>query len=283
MRPPVPPDTVPGAQFARIWAAILHQPGSALRVIEMTCALCLITLAVFLRWGPLRPHSGGGWRQAARDSTRWLPRPRRPDRRQTLSAVLTGCAVGFLIGGSTGVTVGTGACLAILCVSSRRISERELRARRRLTAAAPPAVDLFAAALAAGLLPSDAAIVVATAFEAHGPEDPLRTIAGRFAEAATALREGAEPEAAWRPLMVDGATAAVGAAALRSSRTGAPASLTVAKAARDLWGAAEHAAQAQIRAVAVRAVAPLALCFLPAFVVLGILPTAIGLLAELQP
>lgn len=282
MRPSLP-ETVSEPQVAHIWLAVLRQSGPPMRAIEVACALCLVAAAVFLRWGPMRSHARGGWRQATRQTTRWLPRPRRPDRRQALGAIFAGCAIGILLGGAAGAVVGAGSCLVILAVSSRRQSERDLRARHRLTAAAPPAVDLFAAALAAGLLPADAATVVATAFAAHGPDDALHTIAQRFAEAAAALRDGAEPETAWRPLMVDGATAAVGTAALRSSRTGAPASLTVAKAARDLWGAAEHAAQAQIRAVAVRSVAPLALCFLPAFIVLGVLPTAIGLLAELQP
>jgi hypothetical protein len=107
-------------------------------------------------------------------------------------------------------------------------------------------------------------------------------IAGRFADAAQALRKGVDPEMAWRPLAVDGATAPVAAAALRASRTGAPAAETVAKAARDLWRAAEHAAQSQVHSAAVRATVPLALCFLPAFVLLGIVPTVIGVLAELR-
>jgi hypothetical protein len=277
------PEALQQPQFARVWLVILHDPGSSLRTFEVACAMCLIAAAVILRWAPLRPGSRRGWRMAARESTRWLPRPKRPDRRQTLYAVLAGCAVGFFVGGAAGATVGAVVCLAVLWVGSRRVSERDLRARYRLIAAAPPAVDLFAASLAAGLLPADAATVVATAFVAHGPRDPLGVIARRFAEAAEALRTGADPETAWRPLIADGATAAVGAAALRSSRTGAPASTTVAKAARDLWGAAEQAAQAQIRTAAVRAVAPLTLCFLPAFVVLGIMPTAAGLLTGLQP
>jgi hypothetical protein len=174
------------------------------------------------------------------------------------------------------------------------VSENEARARQRLIAAAPPPVDLFAAALAAGLLPADAASVVATAFigdgslengtgaAPHAPAEPVREIAARFATAARALREGVEPEVAWRALSVDAATAPVAAAALRASRTGAPASQTVAKAARDVWNSAEQAAQAQIRAVAVRATAPLALCFLPAFVLVGVVPTALGLLTELH-
>jgi hypothetical protein len=75
----------------------------------------------------------------------------------------------------------------------------------------------------------------------------------------------------------------IAAAALRSSRTGAPASETVARAARDIWNAAERAAQAQVHSVAVRAAMPLALCFLPAFVLVGIAPTVLGILVELRP
>lgn len=250
-------------------------------------------------------------------SIRWVSNSRRPTPRQTLGAAFAGCAVGLFIGGPGGVLVGVMAGIGVLVFGSRRVSEKETRARQRLIAAAPPAVDLFAAALAAGLLPVDAATVVATAFQG-GPAseagvpaaadavsvseaglgnridttgsgavveeaDPVREIAGRFAAAAQALRDGAEPETAWRLLSVDGATAPVAAAALRASRTGAPASETVAKAARDTWNAAEQAAQAQIRAVAVRATAPLALCFLPAFVLVGVVPTALGLLTELHP
>lgn len=112
--------------------------------------------------------------------------------------------------------------------------------------------------------------------------DPAHEIAQRFAHSAQALRRGIDPEAAWRPLAVDVATAPVAAAALRASRTGAPAAETVTKAARDLWNAADQAAQAQLRAATARSAMPLALCFLPAFVLIGIVPTVIGILAELR-
>ncbi|HEU5353941.1 MAG TPA: type II secretion system F family protein [Actinocrinis sp.] len=225
-------------------------------------------------------------------SARWASHATRPTLRQVLGAAFAACAVGLFIGGAGGVIAGAMTGAGLLVFGSRRVSESETRARQRLVAAAPPPVDLFAAALAAGLLPADAASVVATAFNGHAslndsgsavPIEPVREIAARFAAAASALREGAEPEVAWRQLSIDGATAPVAAAALRASRTGAPASQTVAKAARDVWNGAEQAAQAQIRAVAVRATAPLALCFLPAFVLVGVVPTALGLLTELHP
>jgi hypothetical protein len=201
-------------------------------------------------------------------------------------AVFAGCAVGLFIGGGGGVVAGLLAAVGAVVYASRRNSDREARARDRVIGAAPPAVDLFAAALTAGLLPTDAASVVAAAFGGRGRgnvgSDPTSEIGDRFEAAAQALRKGEDPEVAWRFLSVDRATAPVGSAALRSCRTGAPASATVAKAAHDTRIAAQQAAQAQIRSVAVRATVPLALCFLPAFILVGVVPTALGLLSEFQ-
>ena len=275
------------AQWAHVWLAIVHKPTPSVRPVEVATAVLLSVFALVLRLTPAghRPSSGG-LQEAAIASARWASGARRPTFRQTIGAVFAGCAVGLFIGGAGGVVAGMLTAVAVLVFSSRRISEQEIRARYRLIAAAPPAVDLFAAALAAGLLPVDAATVVATAFgaaEQSGNTGPIGEIAERFGSVARALRQGTDPETAWKPLSVDAATAPVGAAALRSCRTGAPASMTVAKAARDTWNAAEQVAQAQIRSVAVRATAPLALCFLPAFILVGVVPTALGLLTELQP
>ncbi|MGH6657075.1 MAG: type II secretion system F family protein [Actinocrinis sp.] len=291
------------AQWTRILIAVAHKPAPSVRPTEIVTAILLITTAVLLRRLPSRPRNGG-LQEAAVASTRWAATARRPTFRQLLGALLAGCAVFLFIGGGGGLLAGVMATVGALVFGSRRVSESEMRARNRLIAAAPPAVDLFAAALAAGLLPVDAASVVGTAFgadddrsDASGgsvgsgkPEPPRRSvavggvgeIAGRFAATAGSLRAGTDPETAWLLLSVDAATAPVAAAAIRASRTGAPAAETVAKAARDTWNSAEQAAQAQIRSVAVRATAPLALCFLPAFILVGVVPTALGLLTQLQ-
>jgi hypothetical protein len=274
------------AQWAHVWLVVLHKPAPSVRPVEVATALLLGLFALVLRVLPAHTGPSAGLHEAAIASARWASGPRRPSFRQAAGAVFTGCAVGLFISGSGGIVAGLLTATAALVHSARRGNEREARDRIRLIAAAPPAVDLFAAALASGLLPVDAAEVVATAFTVPDDpwsEDPVAQIARRFLNAALLLRDGSSPELAWRQLAVDDATGPVAAAALRSCRTGAPASLTVAKAARDIWHAAEQAAGAQIRSVAVRATAPLALCFLPAFILVGIVPTALGLLTELQP
>lgn len=305
------------------WMEAAQRPDPSVRPIEVTIAVALVMLAMVLRWAPSRA-GGSALQEAAISSAAWASGARRLTLRQVLGAMFTGCAVGLFIGGPGGLFCGLLSTIGALVFGSRRHSERETRAQLRLVAAAPPVVDLFAAGLAAGLLPADAAAATAAAFDTAAlnalddPEhrdgnaadaehptsrssrfarlhpsrliprtkpapDPTYEIAKRFGDAAQALRRGVDPETAWRPLSVDGATASVAAAALRASRTGAPASETVAKAARDLWNAAEQAAHAQLRSAVVRSAAPLALCFLPAFVLVGIVPTALGLLAQLRP
>lgn len=330
--PPFPfPIPMPTPIGAPIGAA--YRPNPSVRPVELTTAIALVILAMALRWLPSREGAAVTVRQAASASAAWPSTSRRPPLRQVLGAVFTGCAVGLFIGGSGGLFCGPLSTIGVLIFGSRRVSDSEKRDRLRLIAAAPPVVDLFAAGLAAGLLPADAAAATATAFRppdqtsppippdpasppiapdpasptippdaaspaispldrfrprrfkpriTSPPIDPTVEIARRFADAAQALRQGAEPETAWCPLAVDGATASVAAAAVRASRTGAPAAETVAKAARDLWNAAEQAAQSQLRSAAVRATVPLALCFLPAFILLGVIPTMIGILAELR-
>lgn len=270
--------------------------GTGVRSVEAVTAVALVSAALAIR-RVVQPEASAGelhqrfgapvmpvmastaWAEA---SARW----RKPTPRQVLAAVFSGCAAGLFIGGAGGFFIGPIAGVAALAAIMRGASRAEQDRQRRLVASASAPADLFAASLSAGLLPADAAAVVAIAYGSAGPigreAAPVAVIAERFAQSAQALRTGADPETAWRPLMVDSATAAVGAAALRSSRTGAPAARTAAAAAQACRVAARQAARAEIRAVAVRATAPLALCFLPAFVLVGIVPTALGLLAGLR-
>lgn len=275
-------------------------PEAGVRTVEAITAVALVAAALAIRrvsqpegsashprqrFGALAA-SGAALTPWSEASAHW----RKPTLRQALAAVCAGCAFGLFIGGLGGVFLGPLAAAATLVAAIRGASRAELDRQRRLVASASAPVDLFAASLGAGLLPADAAAVVAVAYGGAGPVGaapgreaaPIAVIAERFARSARALRAGADPETAWLPLMADGATAAVGAAALRSSRTGAPAARTAAAAAQACRVAARQAARAEIRAAAVRATAPLALCFLPAFVLVGIVPTALGLLAGLH-
>ena len=143
------------------------------------------------------------------------------------------------------------------------------QSRRQL----PLALELMAAALSAGATTTGAVVLAATA---TGP--PLSR---PLLEVATSLRLGAGAEEAWRPARDDPVLQSLARMAVRSAASGA----AMAQACRDLAGRERQARVADcevaIKRAGVLAVLPLALCFLPAFVLVGIVPVVAGLLGSL--
>jgi Type II secretion system (T2SS), protein F len=295
-------------------------PDPGIRALEATAAALLVFCAVLLR--------GGRWpsfpslpRQMRADPLRvaWgAIRFERPNMPETVWAVLGGLAVALFVGGPATLPAGLLGTVGMLVWLSRRRMKDVLRQQAWLAARIPPLADLFAAALAAGLQPAEAARTVARAFSEASPvadtarggggrggargagggprryRGPLASpvprgeltgiplLAARFEDAAAAVLAGAKPEAAWSGLAVERTTAPLAEAVIRAGRTGAPAAATVGRAARELREGAADALAAEVRSVGVRATAPLVVCFLPAFVFLGVLPTALGLLPNLR-
>jgi pilus assembly protein TadC len=113
--------------------------------------------------------------------------------------------------------------------------------------------------------------VAAVAGAVDGP------LGAELAEVAARIRLGADPAAEWLALAREPVLAPLGRAAARASASGAPVAATLARLARDQRRTARAAASARARTAGVRAVAPLGLCFLPAFVLLGIVPAVAGI------
>ena len=67
---------------------------------------------------------------------------------------------------------------------------------------------------------------------------------------------------------------------IRSDATGAPIAETVTAVADDQRRAARWAAEAAARRAGVLAVGPLALCFLPAFVLTGVVPVIVAVASD---
>jgi pilus assembly protein TadC len=101
----------------------------------------------------------------------------------------------------------------------------------------------------------------------HGPLAELLT------EVAHHLTLGADPADAWSHLRSEPACAPFARAIDRSLRSGAPLSKTLEHLADDTRQAHHHAADQRARAIESRTALPLGLCFLPAFVLLSIVPT----------
>ncbi|MEU6243596.1 type II secretion system F family protein [Streptomyces sp. NPDC047024] len=181
------------------------------------------------------------------------------------------CGAWVLVGGVTGLLVGLGVAAGLW--RWRRESGARRPAETVDTAAAarqlPLAAELLAACVAAGAEPVVAAQAVGDAL--GGP------VGDALARGAAEVRLGGEPAGAWRRL-----TALPGAGPLarlleRASESGLPAAAPAARLASDARAESARAATTRARRAAVLISAPVGLCFLPAFIAIGVLPVVIGL------
>ena len=201
----------------------------------------------------------------------WLARRPLLGRRVAAGMAAVGTAV--VMGGALGLAVG----LAVGMALERGLRGLEPAAvRRRRVAvrnALPGAADLLAACLIAG-----APIETATATVA-------RAVGGRLGEdldsVLRSVHLGSSPVQAWTSAALDPELAPLATALARASRGGAPPADVIAGAAEELRERRRAEASMAAQRVGVHAVAPLALCFLPAFVLLGIVPLVVGLAQQL--
>lgn len=159
---------------------------------------------------------------------------------------------------------------------------RARRARRLMRGPDPLAVasslDVLAVCLAAGMAVSTAAAAVA-------PSAPPK-LAAVLRRAADLLALGADPVVAWSvppELPVGPGDAQLDALlrlARRSASSGAALAGSVAELADQCRDDATHAATAAAERAGVLIAGPLGLCFLPAFVCLGIVPVIAGLAGD---
>ncbi|MEU1985804.1 type II secretion system F family protein [Nocardia sp. NPDC019395] len=133
--------------------------------------------------------------------------------------------------------------------------------------------DLLAACLRAGL-PADAAV------RAVVPTCPA-PLAALLQRAADLLAMGADPAIAWSPAAPAAAPSpefeALARLARRSARSGSSLAAAVGELADEHRALVEEAATARAERAGVLIGGPLGLCFLPAFVCLGIVPVIVGL------
>ncbi len=94
------------------------------------------------------------------------------------------------------------------------------------------------------------------------------------------LRLGVPPSEAWQALCTISPARRVVTAACRSAESGAALSGALTRCADDLRADVEHRQQARAQRVAVLLVLPLGLCFLPAFVLAGLVPVVLAVLRE---
>ncbi|WP_235875222.1 type II secretion system F family protein [Saccharopolyspora aridisoli] len=129
--------------------------------------------------------------------------------------------------------------------------------------------DLLAAGMRAGLpVP---VIVRAVAVEVGG------TARRTLNEVADHLALGSDVAAGWEPALRDPDTAELARAARRTARTGSALADVAAELADRARARSSELAEVRAQRGAVWISAPLGLCFLPAFLCLGVLPVVLGM------
>ncbi|MFF5392087.1 type II secretion system F family protein [Streptomyces sp. NPDC013012] len=133
----------------------------------------------------------------------------------------------------------------------------------------PLAADLLAACAASGAGPGEAAEAVGRSL--GGP------LGERLTRTAAELRLGGEPAEVWRRFGAVPGAAGLARCLERSGSSGAPSAEAVARHATALRAARSRTAAAGARRAQVLISAPVGLCFLPAFLAVGVAPVVIGL------
>ncbi|MEV7276858.1 type II secretion system F family protein [Streptomyces sp. NPDC093111] len=203
------------------------------------------------------------------------PAPVRSPRRSLpprLRAWAVPCAAGVggwvLIGGLPGLAAGAATAWTLRWLRARRASgtapdDQEII--RQL----PLAADLLAACASAGAGPGESAEAVGRSLGGPVGERLIRT--------AAELRLGGEPAEVWRRFGAIPGAEGLARCLERAASSGAPAADAVARHAESLRAARARAAAARAQRAQVLITAPVGLCFLPAFLAVGVAPVVIGL------
>ncbi|GAB3693276.1 type II secretion system F family protein [Nocardiopsis oceani] len=197
--------------------------------------------------------------------------PRVPPGRVGTGALLfagaCGAAVLVAVFGALGAAVAVGGCV-LLWVRARRARTRP--DRLPVTDDLPVLIGLIASGIRAGAtVPACLSAVSGAARGALGTE--LAMVAER-------LRLGADPAPAWQRSALPDPLVAVGRDLARASETGAPVADLLDRHVADLRRELRSRATAKVERLGVLVVAPLGLCFLPAFLLIGVVPMAAELL-----
>jgi len=183
---------------------------------------------------------------------------------------LVAAVLGAVVAGAVTGLVGAGVGAAIVAWLRHRRAHRAARTDPWDEAGA---WDRLAACLRAGLPLERAARAVVPG---------LAPAAGAaLTRMADLLALGADPTDAWEPALAEPTTARLARAGRRSARSGAAVADVAEAVAVDVRADAGDTVAARAERAGVLVTGPLGLCFLPAFLALGIVPVVIGLAGPL--
>ncbi|MFJ9802586.1 type II secretion system F family protein [Streptomyces wuyuanensis] len=180
----------------------------------------------------------------------------------------------FLAGGIAGGLLGLAGAYGLRRWHRGRARDRVAGATESMAAEQLPlAAELLAACVSAGAGPREAALAVGQSL--GGP------VGERLARTAAELRLGSEPTRAWGRFGELPGAAGLARCLERAAASGAPAAEPVARLAAGLRAERARIAASRAQRAQVLVTAPVGLCFLPAFLAIGVAPVVIGLAAGL--
>jgi Flp pilus assembly protein TadB len=195
-------------------------------------------------------------------------------RLRPLLALVAGVGGWAMVGGPLGTAVGTACAVGVWVVLGRTEDPAVVRRREELLEGLPTGVDLLGSCLDAGAAPESALVSVSKAL--GGP------VGEEFLAIHHRLEVGVDPTRVWRSIATHPQLAPLGRAVGRAHETGAPVGQAVHRLADELRDRARADVEARARSIEVKAAAPLGLCLLPAFVVLGVVPMVVGVFTSMR-
>lgn len=235
--------------------------------IAAACVAAASAASLLMAPTSSRPHSQPAPSMSATDRALLL-------RLRPLLATLALVGAWVFVGGVAGGVAGVVAALFAWHVLGRAESPALRRTREELERDLPVAVHLLGACLDAGAATTGALDAVA------------RALPGAVAEELALVRHrlalGIDPVTVWRELADHPQLRALGRAMARAHQSGASVRDAVAGLAAELEAQSRARTDALARSVEVRAAAPLGVCFLPAFLLLGVVPMVAGVFSAMR-
>lgn len=184
--------------------------------------------------------------------------------------VFGGALMGWTFLGLFGALIGGGTALWLLRLWKARQAQPQQKYIDALTRDSPVMIELLCAALSSGATMRDSLAVVRDSMS----ESP---VAGVLARVVSAVDLGADPREAWGEWINNPVLGRLAHSIARSHQSGAGLVDVLEGASRELRREHRRRVETAARSAGVKAVIPLAVCFLPAFFALGVLPIVASL------
>ena len=187
--------------------------------------------------------------------------------------VLACTALAQVLAGGVSTAAGVPLGIALSWWLGRMESPRVAREREEVARDLPATIDLLAACIQVGR-PLDQSMAMVSRALGGAVSDRLDVVIARLAL-------GGEPLVEWRRLGDDPQLAPLARTVTRSLESGAPLAEGLSRLADDRRRDRRTQTQLRARNVGVKAAGPLAACFLPAFMLIGVVPTVAGAFSRL--